>query len=150
RVAAAGPVIGLPTVSVWPLPTPAAVPTRQVWLAPKAIAWPPARLMVSGWVATDRSMPPAPRVNPLPPIDTGFAPAVPGTAPTVILFRPRTTLLMSLTVARLAVLLASKATAVTVVPLDTPAVQLPALLQLADAAPVQEVDWAGAAEARVS
>src|SRR5207247_6182467 len=83
------------------------------------------------------SLPPAPIVNPLPAIDTG-----PVGAPIVMLAGVRP--LRSLTVARLAVLFVSKATAV--VPLGAPAVQLPALLQAVLAVPFQEVDWPEAAE----
>src|SRR2546430_1588913 len=86
------------------------------------------------------SIPPAPIVRPLPPIDTGPV----GLA---IVMLAGVNPAMSLLVARFAVLFASNATAVA--PLGAPAVQLPALLQLVLVVPFHEVDWPGAAGASI-
>src|SRR5262249_54210999 len=93
-------------------------------------------------VAADRSMPPAPRVSGLPAIDTAPAGLV-----TAMPARDRPD--RSLLVARFCVLLPSNLTVEPAV--GTPAVQLVgavAVDQFACTAPVEEVVWAGAAEAR--
>src|SRR5947208_1893495 len=100
--------------------------------------WPAARARLSGWLATDMSMPPPPRISVLPPMEMGLPPE---TLPMTMPLSVRAA--MSLLVARFWVLLPSKATVL-------PAVGKVLLSQLSGedqlglgvAAPVQLTVWA--------